>query len=62
MKSYFPEQFRKIIKRYKNLVYNMNVIRQTACLVFYPITIDSYTSLFHCATVGPVSDFMTVLT
>ena len=29
----FSDQFRKIILRYKRIGYNMNVIRQTACLV-----------------------------
>ena len=33
-------QFRKIITRYRRIGYNLNVMRQSACLVFNPIIID----------------------
>ena len=36
------DQFRKIIMRYKRIGYNLNVMRQSACLVIYPITVDDY--------------------
>ena len=42
------EQFRKIILRYKKIGYNINVIRQTACMVVNPITVNNFDSLFNC--------------
>ena len=44
----FSTQFRKIILRYKKIGYNINVIRQTACMVVNPITINNFASLFNC--------------
>ena len=38
----FSDQFRKIIMRYKRIGYNLNVMRQSACLVINPITVDGY--------------------
>ena len=38
----FSTQFKKIIKRYTRLGYNMNIMRQSACLVVNPITVDDY--------------------
>ena len=35
----FSDQFRKIIVRYKRIGYNINIMRQTACLMFNPITL-----------------------
>ena len=40
----------------------MDIMRQTACLVVNPITVDSYCYLFNCTTVGQASDLMTALT
>ena len=37
----FSDQFRKNIIRYKRIGYNMNVMRQTACLVVNPITVNN---------------------
>ena len=36
----FSDHFRKIIIRYKRIGYNMNVMRQTACLVVNPIQLN----------------------
>ena len=47
----FSDQFRKIIMRYKRIGYNVNVMRQSACLVINPITVDSYAALFNCTPV-----------
>ena len=41
----FSDQFRKIIMRYKRIGYNLNVMRQSACLVINPITADGYATL-----------------
>ena len=54
----FSDQFRKIIMRYKRIDYNLNVMRQSACLVIYPITVDSYAALFNCTPVDRASDSM----
>ena len=43
-----PDQFRKIIIRYKRTGYNINVMRQTACLVVNPITVNTFAALFNC--------------
>ena len=54
----FFDQFRKIIVRYKRIGYNMNIMRQSACLVFNPITVNNFASLFNCTPVGRASDSM----
>ena len=50
----FPYQ--RIIVRYKKIGYNINVMRQTACLVVNPIKVNSFAYLFNCTTVGRTSD------
>ena len=50
-KSNFAEQFRKLINRYKRIGYYPYIMRQTACLVVNPVTVDSYALLFNCTTV-----------
>ena len=42
--------------------YNLDIMRQSACLVLNPITVYSYGFLFNCTTVGQASDSMTALT
>ena len=54
----FSDQFRKIIMRYKRIGYNLNVMRQSACLVINPITVDGYTALFNCTPMDRASDSM----
>ena len=54
----FSFQFRKIITRYRCIGYNLNVMRQSACLVFNPITVDNYAAFFNCTPVGRASDSM----
>ena len=54
----FSFQFRKIITRYRRIGYNLNVMRQSACLVFNPITVDKYAAFFNCTPVGSASDSM----
>ena len=43
----FSDQFKKIIKRYKRVGYSMDIMRQSACLVGVPITVDIYGFLFN---------------
>ena len=51
----FSDQFKKIIVRYKRIGYNINIMRQSACLVFNPITVNNFASLFNCTPVGRAS-------
>ena len=55
-KNDFPYHFKKIIVPYKKIVYNLNVMRQTACLVVNPIKVNSFAYLFNCTKVGRASD------
>ena len=58
----FSDQFKKIIIRYKRIQdeyyvrYNMNVMRQTACLLVNPITVNSIDALFNRTPAGRASD------
>ena len=61
-KPNFSDQFKKIVKRYIRVEYNLDIMRQSACLVLNPITVYSYGFLFNCRTVGQASDSMTALT
>ena len=54
----FSDQLRKIIVRYKRIGYNINIMRQSACLVFNPITVNNFASLFNCTPMGRASDSM----
>ena len=58
-KSNFSEQFRRLINRYKRIGYNPYAMRQTACLVINPTSVDSYASVFNCTTAGQASDSVT---
>ena len=62
MTDFFSDQFRKIIMRHKRIGYNLNVMRQSACLVINPITGDGYAALFNCTLVDRASDTMMALT
>ena len=55
-KNDFPYHFKKIIVRYKKIGYNIDVLRQTACLVVNPIKVNSFAYLFNCTTVCRASD------
>ena len=49
------------IQRYsknKRIGYNINIMRQSACLVFNPITVNNFAFLFNCTPVGRASDSM----
>ena len=55
-KNDFPYHFKKINVPYKNIGYNIVVLRQTACLVVNPLKVNSFAYLFICTTLGRVSD------
>ena len=48
----FSTQFRKIVLRYKKIGYNINVKRQTACMVVNPITVNNFAFFFNCTPAG----------
>ena len=54
-KNDFPYHLKKIIVRYKKIGYNIDVLRQTACLVANAIKVNSLAYLFNCMTVGRAS-------
>ena len=56
VKNDFPCHFKKIIVHYKKIGCNIDVLRQTACLVVNPIKVNSFAYLFNCTTVGRASD------
>ena len=53
------------LKRLSNVIresgYNLDIMRQSACMVVNPITVYSCGFLFNCMTVGQASDSMTAL-
>ena len=57
-KNDFSFQFRKINTRYRRIGYNLNIMRQSACLVFNPIMVDNNAALLNCTPVGRASDSM----
>ena len=59
-KPNFSDHFKKIVKRYIRVGYNLDIMRQSACLVLTPVTVYSYDFLFNCTMVGQAS--MTALT
>ena len=51
--------FSSIITRYRRRsigYYNLNVMWQSACLVFNPFMVDCYAAFFNCTPVGRASD------
>ena len=51
-----PYHFKKIIVCYKEIGYNIDVLRQTACLVVNPVKVNGFAYLFYCTTVRRASD------
>ena len=47
----FSDLFGRIVKRFRRTGYNLDIMRQTACLVFNPIMVDDYAALFSCTAV-----------
>ena len=55
----FSNLFKRIVNRFKRAGYTLDILRQTACLVFNPIMFEGYAALFSCTAVIQVSDSMT---
>ena len=51
-----------IVNRFKRAGYTLDIMRQTACLVFNPIMVEGYAALFSCTAVAQASDSMMVST
>ena len=60
-KPNFSDQFKKIVKRYIRVGYNLDIMRLSACLVLNPIMVYSYGFHFNCTTVGQASDSLMTL-
>ena len=58
----FSDQFRKIIIRHKRIGYDLNIMRQSACLMINTFTVDNFAALFNCTPVDRASDSMMALT
>ena len=54
----FSDQFRKSMMCNIRIGYNLNVMRQPACLFINPTTVDGYAALFNCTPVDRASDSM----
>ena len=54
----FSDQFRKLMIRHKRIGYDLNVMRQSACLVINPVRIDNFSAFFNCTPVDRASDSM----
>ena len=55
----FSDLFKRIISRFRRAGYTVDIMRQTACLVFNPIMVEGYAALFSCTAVVLASDSMT---
>ena len=52
----FSDQFKNIIICYKRIGHNINIMRQSACLVLNPITVNNFASLFNFTPLDRASD------
>ena len=49
------------VNRFKIAGNTLDIMRQTACLVFNPIMVEGYAALFSCTAVVQASDSMTAV-
>ena len=57
----FSDFFKRIVNRFKRTMYTLDIMRQTACLVFNPIMAEGYAAQFSCTAVAQASASMTAL-
>ena len=55
----FSDLFKRIVNRSRRAGYTIDIMRQTACLVFNPIMVEDFAAFFSCTAVVQVSDSMT---
>ena len=56
---YRDKDYKRIVNCFKRAGYSLDIMRQTACLVFNPIMVEGYAALFSCTAVVQASDSMT---
>ena len=57
----FSNLLKRRVNRFKRAGYSLDIMRQTACLVFNPIMVEGYAALFSCTAVVQASYSMTAL-
>ena len=55
----FYDPFKRIVNHFKRASFPLDIMRQTACLVFNQIMVECYVALFSCTAVVQASDSMT---
>ena len=55
----FSDLFKRIVTCFKRAGYTLDIMWQTACLVFNPIMVEGYAALFSCTAMVQASDSMT---
>ena len=50
---------KRIVHRFERAGYSLDIMRQTACLVFNPIMVEGYVALFSCTAEVQALDSMT---
>ena len=55
----FSDLFKRIVNFFRRAGYTLDIMRQTACLVFNPSIVEGYAALFNCTAVVQASDSMT---
>ena len=55
----FSNLFKRIVTRFKRAWHTLDIMWQTACLVFNPIMVEGYAALFSYTAVVQASDSMT---
>ena len=55
----FSDLFKCIVNGFKRAGYTLDIMRQTACLVFNQIMVEGFAALFGCTAVVQASDYMT---
>ena len=57
----FSNLFRRIVSRFKRAGYSLDIMRQTACLVFNPIMVEGYSARsFGILAMSPLHCFIIV--
>ena len=55
----FSNRLKRKVNRFKRAGYSLDIMRQTACLVFNLIMVEGYAAHFSCTAVVQASDSMT---
>ena len=55
----FSNLLKCIVNRFERAGYSLDIMRQTACLVFNSIMVEGYAALFSCTAEVQASDSMT---